>query len=85
AYPNTFAGFGSALLHLRDLYAPNVVLAAHVSPWMWNLSTSASLDVASIAKRDAAFMTGSGNWDLFFTDLSDRDAAYYHFVVGDGG
>lgn len=85
AYPNTFAGFGSALLHLRDLYAPNVVLAAHVSTWMWNLSTSASLDVASIAKRDAAFMTGSGNWDLFFTDLSDRDAAYYQFVVGDGG
>ena len=85
AYPNTVAGFGQALLHLRDLYAPNVVMAAHVSTWMWNLSTAASLDVAQIANKDAAFMTGLGNWDLFFTDISDRDAAYYQFVVGDGG
>ena len=85
SYPNTVAGFGQALLHLRDLYAPNVVLAAHVSTWMWSLSTSAALDVVSIAKKDAAFMTGLGNWDLFFTDISDRDAAYYQYVVGDGG
>jgi hypothetical protein len=85
AYPNTLAGFGQALLHLRDLYAPNVVMAAHVSTWLWSLSTAASLDVGAIAKRDAAFMTGLGDWDLFFTDISDRDAAYYQFVVGDGG
>jgi hypothetical protein len=85
AYPNTVAGFGQALLHLRDLYAPNVIMAAHVSTWMWNLSTAASLDVTQIAKKDAAFMTGLGDWDLFFTDISDRDAAYYQFVVGDGG
>jgi hypothetical protein len=85
AYPNTVAGFGQALLHLRDLYAPNVVMAAHVSTWMWNLSTAASLDVTQIAKKDAAFMTGLGDWDLFFTDISDRDAAYYQLVVGDGG
>ena len=85
AYPNTLAGFGQALLHLRDLYAPNVVMAAHVSTWLWSLSTDPSLDVAQIAKNDAAFMTGLGNWDLFFTDIADRDAAYYQFVVGDGG
>jgi hypothetical protein len=85
SYPNTVAGFGRALVHLRDLYAPNVVLAAHVSTWMWGLSTSASLDVVSIAKNDAAFMTGLGNWDLFFTDISDRDAAYYQYVIGDHG
>ncbi len=85
AYPNTLAGFGAALLHLRDLYAPNVVMAAHASPWMWSLSTDPSLDVVSIAKKDAAFMTATGNWDLFFMDISDRDAAYYQYVVGDGG
>jgi len=85
SYPNTVAGFGAALLHLRDLYAPNVILAAHVSTWMWGLSTDPSLDVTSIAKKDAAFMTGLGNWDLFFTDISDRDAAYYQYVVGDKG
>jgi hypothetical protein len=85
AYPNTVAGFGQALLHLRDLYAPNVIMAAHVSTWMWSLSTDSSLNVAQIANNDAAFMTGLGNWDLFFTDISDRDAAYYQFVEGDGG
>lgn len=85
AYPNTVAGFGQALLHLRDLYAPNVVMAAHVSTWLWDLSTDASLNVAQIAQNDAAFMTGLGNWDLFFTDIADRDAAYYQFVEGDGG
>jgi hypothetical protein len=84
-YPNTLAGFGEALLHLRDLYAPNVVMAAHVSEWMWSLSTSASLDVTQIAKNDAAFMTGLGNWDLFFTDVTDRDSGYYQYVEHDGG
>jgi hypothetical protein len=82
-YPNTLAGFGEALLHLRDLYAPNVVMAAHVSTWMWGSSTSASVDVTTYAKTDAAFMTGLGNWDLFFTDVSDRDSGYYQFVEGD--
>ncbi|HEU0169112.1 MAG TPA: hypothetical protein VFS62_15150, partial [Chloroflexota bacterium] len=33
AYPNTYQGFNWALLHLRDLYAPNVKLAFHVSDW----------------------------------------------------
>lgn len=84
-YPNTLAGFGKALLHLRDLYAPNAIMAAHVSTWVWGLSTSASLDVTAIAKTDAAFMTGLGNWDLFFTDISDRDAGYYQYVNKDGG
>lgn len=85
AYPNTLAGFGKALLHLRDLYAPNVVMAAHVSIWLWGISTSPSVNVAQIAKNDAAFMTATGNWDLFYTDVSDRDAGYYQYVVGDGG
>ena len=33
AYPNTYQGFNWALLHLRDLYAPNVLLAFHISGW----------------------------------------------------
>jgi hypothetical protein len=85
AFPNTLAGFGQALLHLRDLYAPNVVMSAHVSTWLWSLSTDPALNVTQIAKNDAAFMTATGNWDVFYTDISDRDAAYYQDVVGDGG
>jgi hypothetical protein len=84
AYPNTLAGFGEALLHLRDLYAPNVIMAAHASTWLWSLSTDPSLNVTQIAKNDAAFLTKTGNWDLFYTDISDRDSAYYQYVVGDG-
>jgi hypothetical protein len=30
---NTFRGFMLALQHLRDVYAPNVLLAFHVSDW----------------------------------------------------
>jgi hypothetical protein len=84
-YPNTLAGFGQALLHLRDLYAPNVIMAAHVSTWLWGLSTDPSINVAQYAQNDAAFMTALGNWDLFFTDVSDRDAGYYQYVMNDGG
>jgi hypothetical protein len=58
---------------LRNKYAPNVILAAHVSTWSWNTSTNCSLNVASIAATDAAFMTG-GNWDLYFTDIAFGDA-----------
>lgn len=83
AYPNTLAGFGQALLHLRDLYAPNVIMAAHVSTWQWGSSTDPSLNVAPYAKNDATFMTGLGNWDVFFTDVADRDAGYYQFVQND--
>ena len=32
-YPDTYQGFNRALLHLRDRYAPNVLLAFHVSDW----------------------------------------------------
>lgn len=85
AYPNTLAGFGEALLHLRDLYAPNAIMAAHASTWLWGLSTDPSLNVTQIAKNDAAFLTRTGNWDVFYTDISDRDSAYYQYVVGDGG
>lgn len=84
-YPNTVAGFGAALLHLRDRYAPQVVMAAHVSTWTWSLNTKADLDVAAIARRDAAFMSEAGDWDLFFTDLADRDAAWYQFAGHDHG
>jgi hypothetical protein len=33
SYPNTMQGFYLGLLHLRDLYAPRVSLAYHVSDW----------------------------------------------------
>src|SRR6516162_9273796 len=71
--PNTAVGLQQAHITLRNKYAPNVILAGHVSTWSWNTSTNCSLNVASIAATDAAFMTG-GNWDLYFTDIAFGDA-----------
>jgi hypothetical protein len=74
SYPNSVAGFGQALLHLRDLYAPNVLMAANVSTWAWNTSTDPKLNVAAIAQNDANFMGGIGNWDLYFSDIAYGDS-----------
>jgi hypothetical protein len=71
--PDTAAGLQQAYVTLRSKYAPNVILAAHVSTWSWNTSTDCSLNVASVAATDAAFMTGA-NWDLYFTDIAFGDA-----------
>jgi hypothetical protein len=49
-------------------------MAAHARTWLWSLSTDPSLNVTQIAKNDAAFMTRTGTWDVFYTDISDRDS-----------
>lgn len=96
AYPNTVQGFAEALLHLRDLYAPNVIMAIHASCWgskfdVCNHPTSLS-DTAAKATQDGNFLASAGisgnqggtsTWDLIFTDTSDRDAGYYQNVLGD--
>ena len=95
AFPNTVQGFAEALLHLRDKYAPNVIMAIHASCWgsgadVCNYPTSLT-DTASHAAQDAAFLASAGisgqpggasSWDLVFTDTSDRDAGYYQYVYG---
>ncbi len=96
--PNTFQGFNLALLHLRDKYAPNAILAAHVSAWSTKisvtLSQSSTLDVTTIGRTTAAFHNTAGlvdnpqgisSYELLFFDPSDRDAGYYQVVHGDGG
>jgi hypothetical protein len=34
-FPNTYAGYVQALAHLRDLYAPNVLIGLDVSAWTY--------------------------------------------------
>jgi hypothetical protein len=63
--PDTAAGLGKAVAALRDLYAPNVLLAWHASKW-------GNPD----PKRFAEFVLKCGAWNLIFTDPSDRDAAW---------
>lgn len=93
AYPNTYQGFNWALLHLRDLYAPNVLLAFHFSNWATgqdiSSNTSTSLDATSLGQQVGSFAAQSGitgvpagtsSYNLLFNDVSDRDASYYKYV-----
>jgi hypothetical protein len=83
------------LLHLRDLYAPNVKLAFHVSNWSTGRDigsdTDPSLDPVAQGNLVGAFAAASGvsyapagtsTYDLVFNDVADRDAGYYQYVRG---
>jgi len=80
-YPNTVAGFGRALLHLRDAYAPNVTMAVHASEWASGVdistNVSAGVSAAAEADRTAAFLATTGTWDLVTTDVDDHDADWW--------
>ncbi len=81
--PNTVSGFAKALVALRDKYAPNALLAWHISPWAstyGDLSSdnSSTFNVAGAAQQTANFYLQTGaNFDLMFYDIADRDAALY--------
>jgi len=91
-YPDTYQGFNQALLHLRDLYAPNVLLAFHVSTWGTitdiGSDTRTTLDANALgqeagsfaARSGAAATPGTSAYDLVFNDVADRDAGYYKYV-----
>lgn len=85
--PDTAQGFAWALLHIRDKYAPNALLALHVSNWSTGADINASnvtvMDVSGIAARTVQFLTSLGlsetphgvsTWDLLSNDVSDRDS-----------
>jgi hypothetical protein len=88
--PDNAAGFAQAIVRLRDRYAPNVLLAYHFSTWgtgtdiLYTDPTDATVN--SLGERTARFEQSLGaKFDIAFTDLSDRDAAFKQFVYGDGG
>ena len=88
--PNDASGFARAIVRLRDQYAPNVLLAYHLSVWGTNwdiaLSNSSDSQVDTLAARAAAFYQSLGaHFDLTFTDIADRDAAFKEAQYGDGG
>jgi len=67
-YPDTLTGFFQAIIHLRDTYAPNVLLAYHASLWGRPPPLKRIADLINSG--------GGAGWDLIFTDPSDRDAAW---------
>jgi hypothetical protein len=87
---NTAKGFAKAFVKLRDLYAPHVLLAYHVSVWGTNTdlhySQTSDAETDQLAARAAAFY-GSLNtdFDLAFVDLADRDSGFYQYQDGNSG
>ena len=97
--PDTYQGFNWALLRLRDRYAPNVLLAVHVSSWATGMdvgsSSDARLDVVRLGEETGQFTRMSGaavvegapaglsTYDLVFNDVLDRDAGFYALVLRD--
>ncbi|HEV2309176.1 MAG TPA: hypothetical protein VGU73_01525 [Acidimicrobiia bacterium] len=94
-YPDTYQGFNLALLHLRDVYAPNVLLAFHVSDWAVlrdiGSDPDPTLSGTGLGQMAGAFAAASGvtsapantsTYDLVFNDVDDRDAGYYKYVDG---
>jgi hypothetical protein len=85
--PNTAQGFAWALLRIRDRYAPNALLALHVSAWATQFdlgsSTDPGLNPSQVADTTAQFLLTAGlrgnprgisTWDLLSSDVSDRDS-----------
>lgn len=89
-YPNTWAGFNQALLHLRDLYAPNVLLGFDISMFATGqdigLNPDPNLDAAAYGRIAGQFAALSGvvqsapntsTYDVLFNTPLDRDAGQY--------
>ena len=86
-FPDTAQGFAFALLHIRDLYARNAVLALHASVWGTGTDldsdTRTTLDVTGIAAQSASFLktvglagtpSGVSTFDVVSNDVADHDS-----------
>lgn len=82
-YPNTVSGFAQTLVALRNKYAPNALLAYHISPWSspsgdLGSNSDPNFNVSAAAQHTANFYNQTGaNFDMMFYDIADRDAALY--------
>jgi hypothetical protein len=85
--PNNYVGFNLALLQIRDLFAPNVLMAYHLSNWSTGTdiasNTDRSIDTTRIGSEAGRFAAEAGvatirpgvsTYDLVFNDVSDRDS-----------
>ena len=75
-------------MRLRDRYAPNVLLAWHLSTWSTNDSPTANdlpgARIDALAARAAAFYRSlDASFDLVFNDVADRDDGFRRVVLGE--
>lgn len=88
--PDTAAGLAQAIVRLRDRYAENVILGYHFSTWATGNdflhADPADSAVELLGERTAAFYASLGaDFDVAFTDIADRDAAFKQHIDADGG
>lgn len=88
--PNTAAGLAQGVLRLRDLHAPNVLVAYHLSLWGTGVdpvyANPGSSALATLVRRSATFYASlDARFDITFAEMSDRDAGFKQHVYGDGG
>jgi hypothetical protein len=80
-YPNNAAGLAQAILFLRDKYAPNVLVAYHLSTWGTGTSLLAAQPVGVTAKIGAKLFgittAGRKPSDAEVTALAHRSVAFY--------
>jgi hypothetical protein len=87
AFPNSAQGFAWALLHIRDRYARNAVLALHASPWSTGADigsdTSTTVDATAVGAKQAQFLqtaglagnpSGVSTFDVLSSDVADHDS-----------
>jgi hypothetical protein len=85
--PNNATGLARAIVHLRNLYAPNVLLAYHLSVWGTDKDLHGSKlttpQVDQIAARSARFSRSLDTaFDLMFAEFTNSDAGYQQTVLG---
>lgn len=83
-YEDNARGLAQVLCALRDAYAPNVILAWHASTWATVTDVIANEgDPVTLGSRVAGFFNAlNAEFDLIFSDMSDRDAGWYQYVAG---
>jgi hypothetical protein len=88
--PENARGFAQAIVRLRNQYAPNVLLAYHLSLWGTGvdpvLSNPSNAQIDQLAARSAAFYQSlQAGFDISFAEFTDRDAGFKQYVYGDNG
>ena len=90
AIPDNAAGFAQAVLALRSRYAPKVIVGYPISIWGTgvdiHLNHPSPARVDAMAAQAAAFYRSlHADFDVTFTELSDRDAGYAQTVDHESG
>lgn len=87
-YADNYAAFHQAIAHIRDLYAPNVLLTDDISLWGTGQDLTICLrnggcDWQTIANRTATYINSfGGGYNMLSFSFLDRDAAYYQISSG---